>query len=66
MAGWLGLPKHRPEETSVKPKQQVGRSSAVNCAARGIAARRIFCRRRVSWVTHPAAKIWHNSLSKIR
>src|SRR5215468_10145907 len=26
LAGWLALPKHRPEETSVKPKQEVSRA----------------------------------------
>jgi predicted DNA-binding transcriptional regulator YafY len=25
LAGWLALPKHRSEETSVKPKQEVSR-----------------------------------------
>jgi predicted DNA-binding transcriptional regulator YafY len=29
LAGWLALPKHRPEETSVKPKQQVSRAEAM-------------------------------------
>ena len=29
LAGWLALPKHRPEETSVKPNQEVSRAEVM-------------------------------------